>query len=135
MGLSVQFQGLPPDLVHRQLNLQERDLELRREAQEAEIELRRLALDRACQNEQAANDRLARADQARIDFAKRGQTFAMRLAAGVTVPLLIAGLICIFLAVAGVGSTTVDLTAGGILLAGSLFAGIANLIGRFLPRA
>lgn len=112
---------------------QEAELELRRRAQDAEVELRRLALDRADANEHAANDRLAHADQARIDFANRGQTFAMWLAGGVTVSLLLAGLVCVFLTVGGVVSAGVGLPASGILLAGGLFAGIANLIGRFLP--
>jgi hypothetical protein len=113
--------------------VQRKQLELQERAQEAELDLRRLALDRADENEKAAEARLARADQARIAFVRRGQTVAIWLAAGAAVPLLIAGLICMFLAVAGVGNTAVDLTAGSILLAGGLFAGIANLIGRFLP--
>ncbi len=132
-------------IQHRQLELQEKELVLRQQSQEmdyqlklraqdAELELRRLALERADANEKAASARLASADIARTDFARRGQTFAMWLAGGITVPLLVAGLICIFLAVAGVGNATVELTAGGILLAGSLFAGIANLIRSFLPR-
>ncbi len=110
------------------------DYQLRLRAQDAELELRRQALERADVNEKAANERLAKADKARMDFASRGQTFAMWLAGGVAVPLLIAGLVCIFLAVAGVISATVGLTAGGILLTGSLFAGVANLIRNFLPR-
>lgn len=113
--------------------IQERELSLRERAQEAELELRRLALDRADENEKAANRRLERTDTARLNFAHRGQTFAIWLAGGSTVALLASGLVCIFLAVAGVITVSLGLGAGGILLAGALFAGIANLIKNFLP--
>lgn len=109
-------------------------MELRRRAQEMEYELRRLALDRADENEKTANKRLERADTARSDFARRGQTFAMWLAGGSAVALLASGLICIFLAVAGVIAVSLGLGAGTILLAGGLFAGISSLIKNFLPR-
>ena len=136
----LQGQQLPPvlqqqmELMQRQVGLQERQLALQERAQDGELELRRQALEQAAAAEQRANDRLANADNARMSFAHRGQTFAMWLAAGVTVPLLIIGLVCISLAVAGVGDPTVELAAGGLALAGSLFAGVANLIRGFLPR-
>lgn len=125
------------DLMRNQLQIQEKaqqaELELRRRAQDADIELRRLALDRADENEKAANQRLAEADRARIEFARRGQTFAMCLAAGLAIPLIAGGLLCIFLAVANVIATSVGLGGGSLLLAAGLVAGIADLIGRFLP--
>lgn len=139
-----QIQQQTADLARRQLDLQERELEVRRQAQEAElelrretqsgeIELRRLALELADSNEKAANARLSRADQARMEFARRGRTFAMWLAGGVTVLLIPSGIVCILLAIAHVIAVSAGLAGGGILLAGGLFAGIANLIGRFLP--
>jgi len=126
------------DLQGRELELrrqsQEMDFELRRRAQDAELELRRYALDRAHDNEQAASNRLASIDQAKIDYARRGQTFAMWLAAISSGTLLLAGLVCIFLAIAGAISVTAGLTAGGILIAGGVFTGLAKIIGKFMPR-
>ena len=58
----------------------------------------------------------------------------MWLAGGSAVALLASGLICIFLAVAGVIAVSLGLGAGTILLAGGLFAGISSLIKNFLPR-
>lgn len=96
--------------------------------------LRRLTIEKADENEKAANARLATADQQTSGFANRGQTFAMWLAGLSTAVLLGGGLVCIFLTVAGVITMTLGLSAGAILLAGGLFAGIANLIKNFLPR-
>jgi multidrug efflux pump subunit AcrA (membrane-fusion protein) len=115
------------------MQMQQQELELRREAQQMEFELRRLALDRADENEKAANQRLENADQVRLDFARRGQTFAMWLAGASTAALLAGGLVCVFLTVAGVIPSSMGLTAAGILLAAGLFTGIANLIKNFLP--
>ncbi|GEM_PF-5759579 len=126
------------DLQERELALRERatarELELRARAQEGELELRRLAIQKADENEKAANGRLANADRENTDFAKRGQTYAMWLAGISTGVLLAGGLVCVFLAVAGVIAMALGLAAGGLLLAGGLFAGIANLIKNFLPR-
>jgi hypothetical protein len=116
-----------------QIQMQQQELELRREAQTMEFELRRLALDRADENEKAANQRLERADTGRLNFAHRGQTFAMWLAGGSTAALLVSGLVCVFLTIAGVITSSIGFTAAGILLAASLFTGIANLIKNFLP--
>ncbi|HEY1920328.1 MAG TPA: hypothetical protein VGH27_32565 [Streptosporangiaceae bacterium] len=99
-----------------------------------DFELRMQALQRADENEKAAHAHLVEVDRARMEFTKRGQTFAMWLAAGVAVPLLIAGLVCILITVAGVVPAAVGLPAGSILLAGSLIAGVTNLIRSFLPR-
>lgn len=125
------------DIQERELALREqatmKELELRARAQDGEHELRRLAIEKADENEKVANDRLAASDQANIDYARRGQTFAMWLAGISTGVLLAGGLICVFLAVAGVIPMALGLSAGGLLLAGGLFAGITNLIKSFLP--
>lgn len=133
MELARRTADLQERQIEFQMRLQQQELELRREAQTMEFELRRLALDRADENEKAASKRLERADLDRWIFARRGQKFAMWLAGGSTVALLASGLVCIFLAVAGVITVSLGLGAGGILLAGALFAGIANLIKNFLP--
>lgn len=126
------------ELQHRTLELQqlgqEREFALRQQAQNAEIELRHLAIDRAHDNEQAANQRLAAADRARIDYAHRGQTFAMWFTGVSSAALISAGLVCIFLAVAGVISMALGLGAGGLLIAGGVLTGIARIAGKFLPR-
>jgi hypothetical protein len=125
------------DLQERQLEHQaemlRQDLELRREAQKVGLELQRLALDRADENEKAQQSRLDRVADSKINFADRGQTFAMWLAGGTTVVLVAAGLVCIFLTVAGVIPGTVGLAAATILLAAGLFASISNLVKHFLP--
>jgi hypothetical protein len=112
---------------------QEREFALREEVQNAEIELRRLAIDRAHDNEQAANYRLAAADQASIGYARRGQTFAMWFTAVSSGTLISAGLVCIFLAAAGVISQGLGLGAGAILISAGILTGIAKIAGKFLP--
>jgi hypothetical protein len=111
---------------------QDADIELKRRAQDHEYELRRLVIDRADDNEKAANRRLANVDQWRANYAHRGQTYAMWYTSIATGAFGVAGLVCIFLAVASVIGSTVGLTAGGILLAGSLFTAIAGISGKFL---
>jgi hypothetical protein len=115
------------------MEMQREDLALRREAQAAEIELRKQVIERADQNEKAGLHRLKALDASNMEFAKRGQTFAMWLAGLGTGALLVSGLVCIFLTIAGVVPADVGLSAGGILLAASLITGIANLVKHFLP--
>jgi hypothetical protein len=139
-GLNLPFLDLArqtADLQQRQLEfqmeMQREDLALRREAQAAEIELRRQVIERADQNEKAGLDRLKALDTGNMEFAKRGQTFAMWLAGLSTGALLISGLVCIFLTVAGVIPAAIGFAAAGILIAGGVITGISNLVKHFLP--
>ena len=54
--------------------------------------------------------------------------------AGITSAVLVgAGLACIFLAVADATSQALALAAGGLLIAGGVFAGLSRIIGKFMP--
>ncbi len=141
--MQVQVQRQLQAQMQAQLELQKKELELRERAQEndfqlksrmqdAEIELRRLAIDRADENEKAASKRLAESDTRNANYASRGQTYAMWFTGIAAGALGVSGLLCIFLAVFGVISVAAGVTAGGILLAGSLFSGISSLVAKFL---
>jgi multidrug efflux pump subunit AcrA (membrane-fusion protein) len=121
------------NLQQQQLDLQRRQLEIQEQYQKADLELRARVVEANTTNRQEINQIQRDADLDRNAFARRGQTFAMWYTGVVSGTLIMAGLVCIFLGLVSVFSTTAGLTAGGICLAGGLFTSLSKLVGHFLP--
>jgi hypothetical protein len=143
-------------LQHRQLAIQEQELELRRTAQEQELELRRraqqvdlelrrrqleletelrrLALEHAVANERATNDRLAEADGATLKITHRGQTAAIWLAYPILLGSFTLGVVLVILTVTGVIGPALGGTLGGLFVGAPLLASTAKIIQSFTSR-
>jgi hypothetical protein len=115
-------------------DMQQKEYELRAREQANEYELRKIVIERADQSEQDAVRRAMSADDARVSFARRGQTFAMRLVGCSAIALFGSGIAVVFLTVFGTVASSTGIALASILLAAGLFTAVSKAAGRFLPR-